>query len=111
MARRRGDILRGGLADSMGPRQFDPEELRRGAEHELEHTDDPDVAREIAMDHLSEDPNYYANLDAMEAASEEHKARMRYEAEAAKRRACDLRREMQDRLLADAVFMDKRRRG
>jgi len=33
---------------------------------EMEHTDDPMVAIEIAMDHLSEIPDYYTHLDKME---------------------------------------------
>jgi hypothetical protein len=33
---------------------------------ELEHTDDPQKAREIAMDHLTEDPNYYIKLKKIE---------------------------------------------
>lgn len=28
---------------------------------EMEHTNDPRVAEEIALDHLSEDPRYYSN--------------------------------------------------
>jgi hypothetical protein len=35
----------------------------------LEHTDDPDLAQEIAMDHLAEDESYYESLDAMERRS------------------------------------------
>jgi hypothetical protein len=42
----------------------DPDELLIGAEHELEHTDDPDEAERIAMDHLAEDPHYYSRLAA-----------------------------------------------
>ena len=29
---------------------------------EMEHTNDPDIAKEIAMDHLTEDPDYYSKL-------------------------------------------------
>jgi len=46
--------------------QFDPVELRRGAEHELEHTNDLCIAQEIAMDHLAEDPAYYQKLALLE---------------------------------------------
>jgi len=38
-----------------------------GIKVEMEHTDDRDVAREIAMDHLSEDANYYTKLAKMES--------------------------------------------
>ena len=61
------DQVPGGLADDMRPSDFDPEQLRRGVEHELEHTDDPALAREIAMDHLAEDPVYYDKLDQLES--------------------------------------------
>jgi hypothetical protein len=37
-------------------------ELEMGISVEMEHTDSKDVAKEIAMDHLYEDPNYYTKL-------------------------------------------------
>lgn len=60
------DILPGGLADEMSPLDFDPEQLRMGIEHELEHTNDPQIAREVAMDHLAEDPEYYTKIQQIE---------------------------------------------
>jgi hypothetical protein len=53
------DILPGGLADSKTPGDFDPDSLKEGRDHELEHTSNEGVAQEIAMDHLTEDPDYY----------------------------------------------------
>lgn len=47
--------------------KFDSEELARGIEVELEHTDDKNIAKEVAKDHLTELPNYYTLLDKMEA--------------------------------------------
>lgn len=44
------------------PADFDPIALYRGVIVELEHTVDPCVALEIAMDHLDEDPQYYGKL-------------------------------------------------
>lgn len=41
----------------------DPNELRKGIEVEMEHTNDPVKAEEIALDHLAEDPQYYTKLD------------------------------------------------
>lgn len=41
-------------------------ELRRGTEVELEHTRNAGTARQIAIDHLRESPEYYKELDAME---------------------------------------------
>lgn len=61
------DKLPGGLADKKRPEDFDQKELNRGIKVELEHTDDKDLAREIAMDHLEEDPLYYQKLTTIEA--------------------------------------------
>ncbi len=41
-------------------------QLNIGIGIESEHTEDDLIAREIAMDHLSEDPNYYTNLKQIE---------------------------------------------
>lgn len=41
-------------------------ELKKGVKVELEHTDDKTIAREIAMDHLYEDPKYYTKLAKIE---------------------------------------------
>lgn len=41
-------------------------ELELGMDVELEHTDDEDMAREIALDHLDELPDYYTRLRKME---------------------------------------------
>lgn len=41
-------------------------QLQKGIKHELEHTKDRDKAKEIAMDHLYEMPNYYTKLAKME---------------------------------------------
>jgi len=37
--------------------------------HEMEHTDDPSVAKEIAMDHLTEDVDYYKKIKKIEKSS------------------------------------------
>lgn len=37
-------------------------ELEKGMKVEMEHTSDPKVAKEIALDHLFEDPRYYTKL-------------------------------------------------
>lgn len=44
------------------PRQFGTRQLLVGAMHELEHTDDPVIAVEIAMDHIDERKDYYPRL-------------------------------------------------
>jgi hypothetical protein len=60
------EFLYGGRADGMPDRAFDPLWLKKGEMHELEHTKDHKIAREIARDHLAEDPKYYEKLDRME---------------------------------------------
>lgn len=61
------DHIPGGRARGMSPSSFDPRELARGVTVEQEHTPDLAVAREIAMDHLTEIPDYYTRLDQMES--------------------------------------------
>jgi len=41
---------------------LDSKQLQAGIEIELEHTDDYTIARQIAIDHLNEDPKYYTKL-------------------------------------------------
>lgn len=41
-------------------------ELKMGIEVEMEHTNDKNIAKEIAMDHLWEMPDYYTKLKKME---------------------------------------------
>ena len=43
---------------------IDSSELQMGIDVEKEHTQDEELARKIAMDHLAEDPNYYSKLNA-----------------------------------------------
>lgn len=42
------------------------QQLDKGIQVELEHTSDPVVAHEIALDHLGEYPDYYDRLDQIE---------------------------------------------
>jgi hypothetical protein len=67
-AKREGQVdkLPGGLAVGKSSEDFDPDQLAKGSEVEMEHTDDPDIAVEIAMDHLTEIPDYYDRLERME---------------------------------------------
>lgn len=63
---KKADQIKGGRADSMKPTQFDQKQLAIGTKHEMEHTSDRALAREIAMDHLAEDPEYYNKLKEVE---------------------------------------------
>ena len=73
------DKLKGGLADDHTPDEYDKEQLDMGTKIEMEHTDDPEIAKEIAMDHLEESGDkegkkggkYYDLLEKMEEEIEE----------------------------------------
>jgi len=59
--------LIGGKSSGKNPDDFDKKQLKKGWLVELdEHTTDPYIALEIAMDHLTEFDKYYDSLDEME---------------------------------------------
>lgn len=60
------DQIPGGLADDSEPKDFPADQIEKGVKVEREHTNDDSLAKEIAMDHLKEFPNYYDALDEME---------------------------------------------
>lgn len=60
------DSIPGGLADNKSPKDFDKDKLAKGVAVELEHTSSKQTATEIAMDHLTEDPEYYNKLEVIE---------------------------------------------
>lgn len=64
------DLIPGGKGDSLSVKNVDPNELKMGIKVELEHTNDSNKAREIALDHLSEDPKYYSKLEKAGLADE-----------------------------------------
>jgi len=66
-AKRLKDKIPGGLADNMSPDDFSKKKIEKGIKIELEHTSDKQIAEEIAMDHLTEDPEYYEKLEKMES--------------------------------------------
>jgi hypothetical protein len=47
---------------NLHPNQIHPGELRMGIRVEMEHTDDVEKAKKIALDHLAENPFYYTAL-------------------------------------------------
>lgn len=47
-------------------KKYDQKELKMGIKIEMEHTEDAEVAKKIAMDHLDEIPDYYTRLTKME---------------------------------------------
>lgn len=58
-------LKKGGDLDAMMAQL--QKQLKLGLKIEKEHTDDAKKAREIAMDHLAEDPKYYTKIKKMEA--------------------------------------------
>jgi len=58
--------LKGGLADNIPDKAFSKKEVKRGMKVEREHTKDKESQKEIAEDHLAEDPSYYEKLEKME---------------------------------------------
>jgi hypothetical protein len=53
--------------------KFNAEELAMGIKIEMEHTDDLDIAKAIAKDHLNEVPDYYSRLTKMEEEAKNEK--------------------------------------
>jgi hypothetical protein len=68
--------LEGGVADSKSLEELAKKhkvdvkmltkQFNKGIKVEMEHTDNKQMAKEIAMDHISEDPKYYDKLSKME---------------------------------------------
>lgn len=58
------DRLKGGFADDKTPDDYQDDDMYIGSKIEREHTSNPDIATEIAMDHLERDPEYYDKLIA-----------------------------------------------
>jgi len=58
------DGVLNGLAKKLGVTEDDvnPKELEMGIKVEMEHTGNKDIAKEIAIDHLAEYPDYYTRL-------------------------------------------------
>ena len=56
------NYLGGGKGDLLSTDKVDPTQLSIGVQVEMEHTNDPKIAQEIALDHLAEDPEYYTKL-------------------------------------------------
>jgi hypothetical protein len=59
------DQLADGAAANVSDTHFDTKKLEQGADYEHEHPDDDQIAKEIAKDHLSEDPGYYDKQEAL----------------------------------------------
>ena len=77
------DEIEGGLADQLTIETISKkhgvsiddiiDQLVKGLDVEMEHTKELNIAMEIAMDHVSEDPKYYDKLSKIETSKEETK--------------------------------------
>lgn len=75
-----GNTIKGGKADKMTAKDIADKfklpvskinaQITKGVKIEIEHTDNKQRATEIAMDHISEFPDYYDRLEKMEKAAE-----------------------------------------
>lgn len=61
------DRLPGGYADKGPPPGVSSDQVQKGVRVEMEHTNDPRIALEIALDHLWEDRTYYDKLALLES--------------------------------------------
>jgi len=64
--KRAAERLVGGKADGQPDSKFDKKQIKAGIKVEREHIPDPEARKEIAKDHLTEDPKYYSHLKEME---------------------------------------------
>ena len=60
------NLLVGGAGDKKKPSDFPKGVLEDAIKHEMEHTSNSGVAEEIAIDHLTEDVDYYKKLKKIE---------------------------------------------
>jgi hypothetical protein len=58
----RSNPIKGGVGDDLEKSDVDENELKMGIEVEKEHTTDLEICKDIAFDHLKEDPKYYTKL-------------------------------------------------
>lgn len=75
------DQIKGGMSDNKSLKEIAQKhdvdiddilkQLELGIKVEMEHTDDPKLAIEIAKDHLCEFPTYYTELNKMEQSLKE----------------------------------------
>jgi len=55
-----------GIGKDLTEKDVDPHELEMGIEVEMEHTNNKELAKRIALDHLKEIKDYYTRLKKME---------------------------------------------
>jgi HAD superfamily hydrolase (TIGR01662 family) len=85
---KQADALPGGMADKVTETfskwlasEEGQQALAQGQQEEREHTDSPEIAAEIATDHLVEDKTYYSKLEQMVANAKHAASKIRSRAE------------------------------
>lgn len=58
----KSNYLVGGKGDNLTSDDVDAYELEVGRQVEMEHTNNPKIAEQIALDHLAEHDDYYSRL-------------------------------------------------
>jgi len=71
---KKAEMVEGGKADNKPDSDFPQAQIAKGKKVEREHTKNPELAKEIAKDHLTEDKKYYDHLKEMEDKYVEKKA-------------------------------------
>lgn len=67
------DFEQAGYFNQYGLQNVDEKELEMGIKVEMEHTTNKEIAKRIALDHLTEISNYYTLLKEMEDKAKEQK--------------------------------------
>ena len=60
------EYIKGGMSSGMPHNVFPKKEMKMGEKVEMEHTNNPKIAKEIARDHLAEHKDYYTQLKIAE---------------------------------------------
>lgn len=60
-----GEVSTLGKHSNIPDSEFDIRQLEKGINIELEHTDNLEIAKAIAKDHLVEDKDYYKKLESL----------------------------------------------
>jgi len=66
LAKSKTEKIPGGRSSGKSREDFPKDQLEKGIKVEMEHSSNQSIAKEIAMDHLDEFPDYYDRLEKVE---------------------------------------------